>query len=522
MRASRSMRAWITMLETAPTEAVPSRAVPTAAVTMQAPAARTVTISLALVSHTNAGKTSLLRTLLYRDVGEVADRPDVTSGIEEHELVATEDARLVVLDTPGLGDSEALPSRLQRRPWVAWILRELRDRLRDPRLWREQRLARDLRKRADLVLYLVDATQAPEDAVYLRAHLDALAWVGKPVIPILNRVGHHLEAQQDPHLVTRWHAALAGHAIVWRTLELDGFSRCWVQETALYGELAALLDEARRPACERLVRRLNEKHRERFYRAITCLGRLLADTALDRIELPAGWFGLPGGLLGGGRRGQDEKTAVEQLTRRYLDAIRSTTDELLQIYAIPGHKSGGILRDAALDLSIDRPTGVGSASLAGGIVAGLLTGLGADLVTGGLTLGTGALVGAVLGATSAAALTAGFNRQQRRDRILVRWSHESLGEAVRSTAALYLSVAHFGRGQGNWTSRENPDHWTRQLDATLLRFESRQARLWELALDDANTPAVRSECEALLRAVVEEVLIELYRDAARLALGKQD
>ena len=508
-------------MEAAPT-AVPTQTVQTNAGTAAAFTIAPVTIALALVSHTNAGKTSLLRTLLDREVGEVADRPDVTTGIDEHELVATEDARLVVLDTPGLGDSEALPARLQRRPWVAWMLREVRDRLRDPRLWREQHLARDLRKRADLVLYLVDATQAPEDAVYLRAHLDTLAWVGKPVIAILNRVGHHLEAQQDPQLVARWRAALAGHPIVRRTLELDGFSRCWVQEIALYGELAALLDEARRPACERLVRRLNDKHRERFDRAITCLGRLLADTVLDRIELPAGWFGLPGGLLGGGRKGQDEKAAVEQLTRRYLDAIRSTTDALLRIHAIPGHESGGILRDAALDLSIDRPTGVGSASLAGGIVSGALAGLGADLIAGGLTLGTGALVGAVLGATGAAALTAGFNRQKRRDRTLVRWSPASLGEAVRSAAALYLSIAHFGRGQGHWTSRENPDHWTRRLDATLLRFESRQARLWELALDDANATAVRSECEALLRAVVEEVLVKLYRDAARRALGKAD
>ena len=36
-------------------------------------------IHLSLVSHTNIGKTTLARTLLMRDVGEIADRAHVTN-----------------------------------------------------------------------------------------------------------------------------------------------------------------------------------------------------------------------------------------------------------------------------------------------------------------------------------------------------------------------------------------------------------------------------------------------------------
>ena len=36
------------------------------------------TINLSLVSHTNVGKTTLMRTLTRQDIGEVADRPHVT------------------------------------------------------------------------------------------------------------------------------------------------------------------------------------------------------------------------------------------------------------------------------------------------------------------------------------------------------------------------------------------------------------------------------------------------------------
>ena len=46
-------------------------------------------ITLSLVSHTNAGKTTLARTLLGRDVGEVRDAPHVTEFADAHVLVET-------------------------------------------------------------------------------------------------------------------------------------------------------------------------------------------------------------------------------------------------------------------------------------------------------------------------------------------------------------------------------------------------------------------------------------------------
>lgn len=40
--------------------------------------ADTTVVTLSLISHTNAGKTTLARTLLRRDVGEQGDQPHVT------------------------------------------------------------------------------------------------------------------------------------------------------------------------------------------------------------------------------------------------------------------------------------------------------------------------------------------------------------------------------------------------------------------------------------------------------------
>ena len=73
------------------------------------------TISLSLVSHTNVGKTTLARTLLARDVGEVRDEAHVTETAEAQLLIdSAEGDRLLLWDTPGFGDSLRLAKRMQQ------------------------------------------------------------------------------------------------------------------------------------------------------------------------------------------------------------------------------------------------------------------------------------------------------------------------------------------------------------------------------------------------------------------------
>ena len=77
---------------------------------------RATTVSLALLSHTNVGKTTLARTLLRQDIGAVIDRAHVT----ERRRIARADAdarraiELVLWDTPGFGDSVRLLRRLEQ------------------------------------------------------------------------------------------------------------------------------------------------------------------------------------------------------------------------------------------------------------------------------------------------------------------------------------------------------------------------------------------------------------------------
>jgi hypothetical protein len=108
-------------------------------------------IALSLISHTNAGKTTLARTLLSRDVGEVSDAPHVTSEAASYTLLATEDGDTLVLwDTPGFGDSVRLVRRLrQQGNPVGWFLSQVWDRFRDRPFWLTQKAVFNVRDQAD-------------------------------------------------------------------------------------------------------------------------------------------------------------------------------------------------------------------------------------------------------------------------------------------------------------------------------------------------------------------------------------
>ena len=66
-------------------------------------------LRIAVVGHTNAGKTSLLRTLARRrDFGAVSPSPATTRRVEPITLRVSGAEAIVLLDTPGLEDSIGL------------------------------------------------------------------------------------------------------------------------------------------------------------------------------------------------------------------------------------------------------------------------------------------------------------------------------------------------------------------------------------------------------------------------------
>lgn len=494
------------------------------------------TLSISLVAHTNVGKTTLARTLLGRDVGEVRDEAHVTAEAEPHTLLeSTAGDRLLLWDTPGFGDSERLARRLaQAGNPLGWLLTEVWDRWRDRAFWASQHAVRHVLGQTDVALYLVNAAEEPEDAAYLAPELQVLGLLHKPVLVLLNQLGAPGSAADEAAQLQRWRAhldALAaqpGSVRVQAVLPLDAFARCWVQEAVLLQAVAAALPADRQAPMARLTATWAQHQRGVWQQSMALLAERLARAALDREALQASAWRAPlqrlGAALGLPTGDDPQARAMAALAERLDAAIRRSTDALIGLHGLGGAASGDVLDQLARHFARREPVSEGKAALWGGAVAGALAGLKADIATGGLTLGGGLLAGGVLGALGAAGAARGVNRIRGVQQPLLAWDDTVLDALLRSALLGYLAVAHHGRGRGDWQPVEPPPAWGEAVDAALACRRDAVQVLWReragwLAQQAMNTaPAEWHEgLTKLLTEAGADALRRLYPGAARLA-----
>lgn len=476
------------------------------------------TIQLSLVSHTNVGKTTLARTLLGRDVGEVRDEPHVTQSADRHEMVTTpEGDRLALWDTPGFGDSARLAKRLaQSDNPLGWFLTQVWDRYRDRAFWSSQQAVRNVRDHADVVLYLVNASEHPEEAGYVAPEMRVLEWIGKPVVVLLNQLGRPRPAAEEQADVQRWRAHLAGARCVRAVLAFDAFARCWVQETVLFGELAEAVPGDKRDAFARLSAQWLRRRREVFDASLDLIAERLARAALDRETVDeGGWSDRLrelGSALGIRREAGDSprQLAMRALAERLDKNIRASSDRLIALHGLGGHASAEILIRLAKHYALRERLSEGKAAAFGGMVTGALAGLKADLASGGLTFGAGLLVGGVLGALGAAGLARGYNLVRGAEVTSIAWNEEVLNELAQSALLGYLAVAHYGRGRGDWAESEYPAHWQGTVAAALAQQQEAFGHAWSLRADSDATEVLEPALREALAATAGDVLQRLY------------
>lgn len=486
------------------------------------------TISLSLVSHTNVGKTTLARTLLSRNVGEVRDEAHVTDEADRFELCKTPEGDLLLLwDTPGFGDSARLARRLlQSDKPIGWFVSQLWDRFADRPLWSSQQAVRNVREEADVVLYLVNAAENPEDAGYVEPEMKIIAWIGKPIIVLLNQMGPPAGHKAEAAEIERWRSYLERFGDVKQVLALDAFARCWVQEGALLQAVAPLLSEAKQPAFDRLNTLWQNQRRKTFDQSMHILATRLAGTALDRERIPNSslkdqlWdVGKEmGKVLGISRDRQEDakKKAMNLLAERLNLAIRESTDEVIQAHGLEGHAGEEVLNRLADHYDVSETVSEGHAAVVGGLVTGALAGLKADVFSGGLTLGGGMIAGGVLGALGGAGLARGYNMVRGLDAVTVTWTDAVMNRLVHSALLTYLAVAHYGRGRGEWAAAEHPVHWENTVTEVLVQQAEQFNQFWRRR-QNYGPEALTSALQTELTLAMERILIRLYPNSLSMA-----
>lgn len=345
-------------------------------------------LKLAVVGHTNVGKTSLLRTLT-RDVGfgEVSHRPSTTRHVEGARLSVEGEALLELYDTPGLEDAIALLDYLERldRPGErldgpARLARFLDGSEARQRFEQEAKVLRQLLA-SDAGLYVIDARE-PVLAKY-RDELAVLAMCGRPLLPVLNFVNSSQHREQE------WRAALARlglHALVC----FDSVAPPLDGERRLYDSLALLLEKAR-PQLQKLIEDHQAQRLLRRHSGARLIAELLLDCAACRRSVAA--------------QSTLEQSAIRDLHQSIRQREQRCVEALLRLYAFrpDDAKTGDLpLLDGRWGDDLFNPETLKQLGIkvGGGMAAGAATGVGVDLLVGGITLGAAAALGALIGGSA--------------------------------------------------------------------------------------------------------------------------
>ncbi|WP_082524894.1 GTPase/DUF3482 domain-containing protein [Pseudorhodoferax sp. Leaf274] len=355
---------------------------------MSAAGAADGVLAIAVVGHTNAGKTSLLRTLTRkRRFGEVSDRPGTTRHVEVVELRIDGAPALRFFDTPGLEDSVALWDYLQGSAADAAMDRPARVRtfLQGPEARGSfEQEAKVLRKmlEVDAALYVVDSREPvlPKH----RAEIEILNSCARPVMPVLNFV-------RDPaSRLADWQAVLAGgglHAQV----RFDAVAPFVGAEQHLYQDLSTLLP-GQRARLQQVARHLLQEAAARRNAA----GRTVADVLLRLAALRRA-IGEPVYADAGARA-----RAEQDFQQTALVLVNGAADQLLEVYGFErddARLAALPWQDGRWDSDLFHPEALRQAGrrLGMGAAVGASVGVIADLAVGGLSLGAGAALGGALG-----------------------------------------------------------------------------------------------------------------------------
>lgn len=343
-------------------------------------------IRIAVVGHTNAGKTSLLRTLTrHVAFGEVSDLPGTTRHVEAIDLKVDGASAVRFFDTPGLEDAVTLADYMKALDDCATPPDRIRAFLQGPeaRTAFEQE-AKVLRKMLEVEagMYVID-TREPVLPKF-RAEIEILTWCAKPVMPVLNFV-RDARSRKDEWLATL--AAYNLHAYV----QFDAVAPFVGSERLLYQDMATLLRD-RRAELARVVEDLEFQRCERQAAGCRIIAGLLVSMAALRRSIS-----------------QEDFAAVhrrEKFIREFRDTVlrasRTAIDDLLAVYGFRSEDADAAVLpwlDGRWEDDLFNPETLRDASrkLGTGAAVGAAIGLTADIALAGLSLGTGTALGAAIG-----------------------------------------------------------------------------------------------------------------------------
>ena len=349
-------------------------------------------LKLAVVGHTNTGKTSILRTLL-RDVyfGEVKNEAATTRHVEQAKLTDSQTGEdLVILyDTPGLEDASGLMDWLEdntasRRDGIERLQQFLAadiaqggDALTssggNDDYSQEAKVIRQLLA-SDMAIYVVDARE-PVLGKY-KDELAILSWAAIPVMPVFN-----FTDSQDAN-IDEWQTMLARRNLHIST-RFDSVAFEFEDEMRLWQNLATMLTHSE--MLEQLMTRRTENWAQLYDEANIIIADFLLNVAAFVYEI---------------NEDDDPMPILAQMQEAVRQSERAMQHNLLNLYKFYDNAVAATplelqaYQQDPFDPELLKSYGIRTTS---GAAAGALLGLGIDAAALGTTLGLGAAIGGIAG-----------------------------------------------------------------------------------------------------------------------------
>ncbi len=481
-------------------------------------------VVLSLISHTNVGKTALARTLLRKDVGEVADSAHVTTIPEAHTLIESSSGAVAKLwDTPGFGANLGkLAKRLRssKNP-IGWVLHQVWDRTQDKSLWCSQEAIRHVQKETDVVLYLIDGSQDAEQLPFVELELEVIAWIGKPTLVLLNQTGD-APPQETQKIEQTWRKKLGNLSHIVGVTTLDAFTRCWTQEHLLLEKATRILDGEKRKTARELTEALSERNLRPFRESCAVIAQFLIETASDQEQLkPQPLTQKLKNLITKNRNDAALKEVQTRMHERVAKRTAETVNHLIELQGLAGETASELAKASQENFQVKRELEEPLAAIIGGAASGLIGGIAADLVAHGLTFGTGALAGMLLGGATSYSLAKGYNLTQSGSNS-VRWTFSQFSMQLQVMLLLYLAISHYGRGRGIWQDpTRTPQLWESTIRDLIAQSEKDWQRLWK-KLDLSKNESAEKKPKLLgivksdVQSLLEEAFTRIYPESKSL------
>lgn len=346
-------------------------------------------LKLAVVGHTNTGKTSILRTLL-RDMyfGEVKNEAATTRHVERAIISdsQTDEPLVALFDTPGLEDASGLMDWLEdhtasRRDGIERLQQFLASdsaqggeavaALND--YSQEAKVIRQLLA-SDMAIYVIDARE-PVLGKY-KDELAILSWSAIPVMPVFN----FTDSQETN--ITEWQTMLARRNLHIST-RFDSVAFEFEDEMRLWQNLATMLTHPE--TLNQLITRRREDWIQLYEQAGIIIAHFLLDVAAYVREID---------------EDDDPLPVLNEMQEAVRQTERAMQGKLLNLYKF--YDNSAVV--TALELSeyqqdpfdpeLLKSYGLRTTS---GAAAGALLGLGIDAAALGTTFGLGAAIGGLAG-----------------------------------------------------------------------------------------------------------------------------